>query len=106
MGTWKTYKLGDVADVVGGGTPKTSKAIYWDGDVPWITPKDLSKFSGRWITRGERNISALGLANSGAVLLPKGTVLVSSRAPVGYVALDPLYSDIACKIYALLFPAL
>lgn len=87
MGTWKTYKLGDVADVVGGGTPKTSKAIYWDGDVPWITPKDLSKFSGRWITRGERNISALGLANSGAVLLPKGTVLVSSRAPVGYVAL-------------------
>jgi type I restriction enzyme S subunit len=84
---WKKVKLGDVAEIVGGGTPKTNIKEYWNGEVPWITPRDLSGFEGKYIARGERNISKLGLNNSSAKLLPKGTVLLSTRAPVGYLAI-------------------
>ena len=84
---WKKVKLGEVAEIVGGGTPKTKIKEYWNGDIPWITPRDLSGFKGKYITRGERNISKLGLDNSSAKLLPKGTALLSTRAPVGYLAI-------------------
>jgi len=84
---WKKVKLGDVAEIVGGGTPKTNVKEYWNGKIPWITPRDLSGFKGKYITHGERNISKLGLDNSSAKLLPKETVLLSTRAPVGYLAI-------------------
>ena len=87
MSEWKECKLGDVAEIVGGGTPKTKVTEYWNGNVPWLTPRDLSNFSGRYISKGERNISKLGLEKSSAKILPKGTVLLSSRAPVGYLAI-------------------
>jgi type I restriction enzyme R subunit len=87
MGEWKKYLLGEVAEIVGGGTPKTKIKEYWNGEVPWLTPRDLSNFSGRYISRGERNISKLGLNSSSAKILPKGAVLLSSRAPVGYLAI-------------------
>lgn len=87
MGEWKEYLLGEVAEIVGGGTPKTKIKEYWNGEVPWLTPRDLSNFSGRYISRGERNISKLGLNSSSAKILPKGAVLLSSRAPVGYLAI-------------------
>jgi type I restriction enzyme, S subunit len=80
--------IGDVAGVVGGGTPRTSEASHFDdGQVPWITPADLSGYAGKYIGHGSRNITATGLANSGARLLPTGTVLFSSRAPIGYVSI-------------------
>lgn len=85
---WKECKLGDVADIVGGGTPSTKDDNFWNGKIPWITPRDLSNFSGRYISNGERNISELGLANSSAKIVPEGTVLLSSRAPVGYLAIS------------------
>jgi len=84
---WEVKTLEEVAKVVGGGTPSTKEPAYFDGDVPWLTPKDLSGYSDRHVARGERNISEEGLAASAAQLLPVGTVLVSSRAPIGYVAL-------------------
>jgi len=84
---WKEYKLGEVAKIVGGGTPKTDIDEYWNRDIPWITPKDLSNFNGRYISKGERNISEKGLVNSSAKLLPPGTILLTSRAPVGYLAI-------------------
>jgi len=84
---WKEYKLEEVAKIVGGGTPKTDVDEYWNGDIPWITPKDLSNFNGRYISKGERNISEKGLVNSSAKLLPPGTILLTSRAPVGYLAI-------------------
>ena len=84
---WTEYPIGDVAEVVGGGTPKTNVQEYWNGEIPWLTPRDLSNFSGRYISGGERNISKVGLNSSSAKLLPKGTVLLSSRAPVGYLAI-------------------
>jgi len=84
---WKTYKVSDIADVLGGGTPDTKAARYWNGDIPWLTPKDLSNHQGRYVSKGERNISEEGLKNSSARIVPPKTVLLSSRAPVGYVAI-------------------
>jgi type I restriction enzyme S subunit len=72
---------------VGGGTPSTKRAEFFDGDIPWLTPKDLSGYGQRYISRGARNITEAGLRSSGAKLMPKGTVLLTSRAPVGYVAI-------------------
>jgi type I restriction enzyme S subunit len=87
MSDWKECKLGDVAEIVGGGTPSTKINDYWNGDIAWLTPRDLSNFTGRFISSGERNITKHGLLNSSARLLPKGSVLLSSRAPVGYLAI-------------------
>ena len=87
MSEWKECKLCNVAEIVGGGTPKTKVPEYWNGEIPWLTPRDLSNFSGRYISKGERNISKLGLENSSAKILPKGAILLSSRAPVGYLAI-------------------
>src|SRR5687768_14608623 len=84
---WKEYSVADFAEVIGGGTPSTSDEDNFGGNIPWITPKDLSDFSFRYITHGERNITEQGLNNSNATLLPTGTVLLSSRAPVGYLAI-------------------
>ena len=87
MGEWPMVKLGEVARVVAGGTPKTSVLEYWDGDIPWVTPKDLALSESLWINAGERFITDYGLAKSAAALLPRGTVLWSSRAPIGLVAI-------------------
>lgn len=81
------YKIKEIGEIVSGGTPLTSNKLYWDGEVPWITPKDLSKNTNRFIYRGERNITLCGLNNSSAKILPTNTVLLSSRAPIGYLAL-------------------
>jgi type I restriction enzyme S subunit len=85
--SWKWAKMGDVTTIVGGGTPKTSEPAYFGGDIPWVTPADLSGYTDKYIGRGARNITEAGLANSGARLMPAGTVLFSSRAPIGYVAI-------------------
>ncbi len=82
---WETVRVSDVATVVGGGTPKSGVETYWGGDVPWLTPKDLSKKPARYTSSGERSITEEGLKASGARLLPPGSVLLTSRAPVGYV---------------------
>jgi len=84
---WKVQQIGKLGKVVGGGTPKTKIEEYWNGDISWITPRDLSGYSERFIYKGERSITQAGLENSSAKLLPKGTLLFSSRAPIGYVAI-------------------
>lgn len=86
-GEWISLAIEKIGEVVGGGTPLTADTSNFDGDIPWLTPRDLSRTHARWISRGERNISENGLKSSSAKLLPKGTVLVSSRAPIGYVAI-------------------
>ena len=86
--SWEWLEVGDVATVVGGGTPKTSDpANFEGGDIPWITPADLSGYKEKYIGRGSRNITERGLRSSNARLLPANTVLFSSRAPIGYVAI-------------------
>ena len=87
MTDWQKFKLGDISEVIGGGTPSTKNYDFWNGDIPWLTPKDLSGYNNRYISRGERNITKLGLQNSSARMLPKGTVLLTSRAPIGYLAI-------------------
>ena len=88
MTEWIERKISDIGTVVGGSTPSTKKTEnYENGTVAWITPKDLSTFSGRYIQRGERNITEIGLKSCSTQLLPKNTVLFSSRAPIGYVAI-------------------
>lgn len=100
--TWQWARLGELTTVVGGGTPSTTNAKYWDGgDIPWITPADLSGYQGTRICEGARSITELGLRNSGARLLPVGTVLLSSRAPVGYVVIasQPVATNQGFKSY-------
>ena len=87
MTEWKEYKLGEIAEIVGGGTPDTSNKEYWGGNIPWLTPKDLTGYNKIFISSGERFITEEGLDNSSTKLLPQGTVLLSSRAPIGYVAI-------------------
>ena len=82
------FKISEIAQVVGGGTPSTKEEDnYAKSGVAWITPKDLSGYTKKYIANGSRDISEKGLNSSGAKLMPKGTVLVSSRAPIGYVAI-------------------
>ena len=88
MAEWIECKISDIGTVVGGATPSTKKhENYENGTIAWITPKDLSTFSGRYIQHGERNITEAGLRSCSTQLLPKNTVLFSSRAPIGYVAI-------------------
>lgn len=81
------YKLKDIAEIIAGGTPSTKMEQYWNGEIAWITPKDLANHSGRYISRGERNITKEGLENSSTKLMPINSVLFTSRAPIGYVAI-------------------
>jgi type I restriction enzyme, S subunit len=79
--------LGDVAEIISGSTPSTSVTEYWDGDIPWITPKDLSGYGQKCINRGARCISQAGYDSCSTTLVPPGTVLLTTRAPIGYVAI-------------------
>jgi type I restriction enzyme S subunit len=84
---WKIERIGNVGEVIGGGTPSTENEEYWDGEIPWLSPVDLSDNTNVYVSRGGKNITKLGLQKSSAKMMPKDTVLLSSRAPVGYVAL-------------------
>ena len=89
MSEWKTCTIGDLGTVIGGATPSTKDPANYDGGtIPWITPKDLAGYSGRFISKGERSITAKGLSSCSTQLLPSHSVLFSSRAPIGYVAIS------------------
>ena len=102
--SWEWLRIGDIAAVVGGGTPKTSDpSNFQNGSIPWLTPADLSGFEGKFIDRGRRNITERGLKGSSAKLLPAGAVLFSSRAPIGYVAIasQPVSTNQGFKSFVL-----
>lgn len=84
---WCSAQLGDVCKVVGGATPKTGVPSYWGDDVPWVTPADLSRDRSQVVYRGERGLSRSGYESCSARVFPAGAVIVSSRAPIGYVAI-------------------
>ena len=92
MEEWKEYKLTEIMDLIGGGTPKTSNPDYWDGDIPWISVKD---FNGerRYAGDTEKKITKLGLENSSTKILSKGDIIISARGTVGELAIIP--SDMA-----------
>lgn len=87
MEDWKEYKLGDIGTIVGGATPSTKDSSNYDGNIAWITPKDLSNLNCRYISHGERMISQKGFDDCSCRMLPKNSILFSSRAPIGYVAI-------------------
>jgi type I restriction enzyme S subunit len=100
---WRWARMGDVATIVGGSTPRTDRSDYFGGEIPWITPADLSGYEAKTISVGWRGITQAGLENSGARLLPTGTVLFSSRAPIGYVAIaaNPVATNQGFKSFVL-----
>ena len=98
---WKWVQLKSVGQIVGGGTPKTSVADYWGDEISWITPADLGKNSSKWIHSGAKSITRKGLDESSAKLMPKGSVVYSSRAPIGHIAIadQELCTNQGCKSF-------
>jgi type I restriction enzyme S subunit len=85
---WVWTRLGAISSVVGGGTPRSNDAVFYEnGDIPWIRPVDLSDYNDMYISYGSRSITREGLKSSSARLIPKNSLLFSSRAPIGYVAI-------------------
>ena len=97
---WPMVRLGDVCEVVLGGTPKTGITEYWDGDIPWLTPGDMGKITQMYVDASncKRKISQLGLDN-GSTLCPARSVILSTRAPIGYAFVNsvPMATNQGCK---------
>lgn len=96
---WDCLQLKQAARIVNGATPKSENADYWDGNIPWITPADLSKVDSTYIERSERSITAAGLASCGTTFVPSGSVILSTRAPIGSIAIarTNLCTNQGCK---------
>ena len=99
--SWKWVQLKSIGQIIGGGTPKTSVADYWNGDISWITPADLGKNTSKWILKGAKSITQKGLDESSAKLMPEGSVVYSSRAPIGHIAIaaHELCTNQGCKSF-------
>jgi type I restriction enzyme S subunit len=97
--TWQTKKLGEICEIINGGTPKTNVTKYWDGDILWLTPKDMGKLTSFYVDYTTRKITESGLKNSSAKLIPINSVILSSRAPIGYLAINskPITTNQGCK---------
>jgi type I restriction enzyme S subunit len=87
MSERRKMKISEFAEVIGGGTPSTKVEAYYGGTIPWLTPRDLTNYKFKRISKGERNITENGLKNSSAKLIPKNSILLTSRAPIGYLAI-------------------
>ena len=84
---WKKTTLDDCAYIFQGGTPRTTNADYWNGDIVWVTPSEITKLKGMYISNSERKITKAGLQNSSAQILPVGTILLCTRATIGELAI-------------------
>jgi type I restriction enzyme, S subunit len=96
---WQTKVIGDVCDVVNGGTPKTGVAVYWDGPHQWVTPAEMGKRASPYLAQTQRTITDEGLQNSSARPLPPYSVILSSRAPIGHLVIntEPMATNQGCK---------
>lgn len=101
---WEVKKLGDIAEIISGGTPKTNVPEYWNGSIKWCTPTDITKCSGKYLFETDRTISSKGLVNSSAELLPIGTLLLCSRATIGEIKIAAVeistnqgFKSLVCK---------
>jgi type I restriction enzyme S subunit len=96
---WQTKTLGEVCEVINGGTPKTDVPEYWDGDNLWITPAEMGKRPSPYVNDTQRKISSRGLQNSSAQMLPRNSVILSSRAPIGHLVIntEPMATNQGCK---------
>ena len=97
---WKWVRIHFIGNVVGGGTPKTTNHLYWEnGTIDWFTPSDLGKITGKYAVNSLRKITEQGLKESSATLMPEGSILYSSRAPIGHIAIStkPCCTNQGCK---------
>jgi type I restriction enzyme S subunit len=96
---WQRRRFDEFGELYSGSTPPTGKNAYWDGDIVWITPTDLSKPNSRFISSSNKKITTEGLNASSTNLLPAGNLVISSRAPIGYVAIPtvPFCTNQGCK---------
>lgn len=115
---WKKVKIGSIVEILNGGTPATTKREYWNGGIKWCTPSDLTKQKCKYLCDTEKTITEKGLKESSATLLPKGAILLCSRATIGEmsIATAPIatnqgFKNLICKpgvynefLYYALFP--
>lgn len=96
---WENKNIGDICEIVNGGTPDTSISKFWDGDNLWITPKDMGKMEGIYVDDTLRKLTNEGLKNSSAKILPINSIILSSRAPIGHLAINkkPISTNQGCK---------
>jgi type I restriction enzyme, S subunit len=96
---WKIKKLGNVCEVMNGGTPKTGVSEYWNGSYLWMTPAEMGKRLSPYVGDTERKLTDLGLRNSSAQMLPPNSVILSSRAPIGHLVINtkPMATNQGCK---------
>ena len=86
--SWCWCRLRSLGQIVGGGTPSTTNQMFWNGSIPWLSPADLTGYTEMYIAHGKKNITEEGLEKSSAALMPAGSILYSSRAPIGYVVIS------------------
>jgi type I restriction enzyme S subunit len=86
----RTLKIKDIGKVVSGSTPKTGKEEYWNGNIPWVTPKEMGQLTSQYLFNTERKITDLGFKSCSTTLIPKNNVLFTSRAPIGLVAVNKI----------------
>jgi type I restriction enzyme S subunit len=96
---WEIKQLGDVSQIVNGGTPKSKVKEYWDGNINWITPADLGKLKTVLVDETPRKITGLGLQKSSAKLFPESSIILSTRAPIGHLAINtvPMSTNQGCR---------
>jgi type I restriction enzyme, S subunit len=99
MSVWPKTTIGEVCRIVNGGTPKTNVAAYWNGEHSWITPAEMGKRDTPYIAESVRTLTDAGLKNSAAQLLPRNSLILSSRAPIGYIVIntEPAAFNQGCK---------
>jgi type I restriction enzyme S subunit len=96
---WMLENIGDICQIVNGGTPKTNVSSYWDGEINWITPADLGKLNTKLVGCTKRKITQIGLEKSSAKLFPPNSIILSTRAPIGHLAINttPMCTNQGCR---------
>ena len=79
--------IGRAFDIFNGATPASDESAFWDGDIPWVSPADLGKLKTRFIERGRRSITRNGYSSCATQMVPEGTIILSTRAPIGHIAI-------------------
>jgi type I restriction enzyme S subunit len=96
---WKVKTIGSVVTVINGGTPKSEQTEYWNGEIFWITPKDMGKLDNFYVSNTIRKITQLGLERSSAKVIPQNSIILSTRAPIGHLAINqvPMATNQGCR---------
>ncbi len=100
---WQLKRLEEIGDIYSGSTPSTTKSSFWNGDIIWVTPNDLSQLNTPYLKTSGKKITLEGLKSCSAHILPSGSIILSSRAPIGYIAISTVEfcTNQGCKSFNL-----